>query len=166
MYTSWFFIFNIVHFTTWRPSTLPPKDRLRLLSTWQLKPFFQELKFQTNHLKSLYKSKVLNRSEFPSREVKKTLSLIRVHFNVTIQMFAFLLYIFTTVKENSLYALTFIRKWSLCVIFAIFVIGCCKNVAGGIMQTIFKVLQTSLCKHFVADVSNLLPGRSPAGGYP
>ena len=34
-------------------------------------------------------------------DVKKTLSLIRVHINVTIQMFAFPLYIFTTVKEQS-----------------------------------------------------------------
>ena len=150
-------------------ATPPTLERLRLLSTLHIQRYY--LLFPKNKvsnqqfLKSLYKSKVLNRSEFPSREVKKTLSLIRVHFNVTIQMFAFLLYIFTTVKENSLYALTFIRKWSLCVIFAIFVIGCCKNVAGGIMQTIFKVLQPSLCKHFVADVSNLLPGRSPAGGH-
>lgn len=46
--------------------------------------------------------KVLNSSEFPLRMLKKRWVWLEFISNVTIQMFAFPLYIFTTVKENLL----------------------------------------------------------------
>ena len=86
--------------------------------------------------------KVLNSSEFPSRMLKKR--WVWLEFISTSQFKCLHFHcIFSLLSRNNL--LTF-HKYGASVRFWR---SCCKNVAGGIMQTFCKVLQPSQCKQFL-----------------